>query len=135
MVRIKSVASFTQAEGVALVGSYHLVRPGNDVGALQNPFMRVAVRFAYPAGPNVLTEGGVGAFHPVATFLLGHTGRMVRAFPRSQVTSPSSRNASKWYQTVVDDNPTVLAISRTVVGWVSIIVWSTLSAIGTDVSN
>ena len=51
-------------------------------------------------------------------------GRMVRALPGSQVTKPSSRNASKWYQTVVDDNPTRLAISLTVVGWVSCIAWS-----------
>lgn len=50
----------------------------------------------------------------------------MRAFPGSQVMSPSSFNTSRWCHTVVVDLPTVLAISLTVVGWVLMTVLRTV---------
>lgn len=73
-----------------------------------------------------MTERSVGAFHPIAPLPLGHVGRIVRAFPGSQVISPSFFNTSRWCHTVVVDLPTVLAISLTVVGWVLMTVFKTV---------
>lgn len=113
MYQVEVFQSYWRLEGVTLDEVERVVGLGDDVDTdyLVEPGLVISHRSS--AGTTKQVEES-------------HVGRMVRAFPFSQVISPSSFKTSRWCHTVVVDLPTVLAISLTVVGWVLMTVLRTV---------